>query len=107
MLFPPLGLPPIGPPFGRYPEAPALSIVTDIFRPCSAGAEGTFAVVLPLTTAEGPSAGTAGVMGPLPFTAATESDFPWCADADPPTAPDGFEVFVADVGGDCFLVALA
>jgi len=32
MLFPPLGFPATGPPFGMYPEAPAALIVTDGFR---------------------------------------------------------------------------
>ena len=53
-----------------------------------------------------PTAGTAGVMGPLPFTVDVDSALPCCAGPAPP-AKEGVERFVAGVGDEFFLVALA
>lgn len=102
MSFPPAGFPPTCPPLGRYPEVPAGVMVMEAFRLWSPGPEEECVEVLPLTmVGVPPTAGTAGVMAPLPFSE-IESDLPCCPGAMPPTGP-----VVAEVGGDCFLVALA
>lgn len=63
--------------------------------------------MLPLTVVGAPpTAGTAGVMGPLPFTVDADSALPFCAGPAPP-AEEEVERFVADVGDEFFLVALA
>ena len=54
-----------------------------------------------------PTAGTAGGIGPFPFTPEMESVLPCCAGPGPPTATGRFEVLAADVGENGFLVALA
>ena len=65
------------------------------------------AEVLPLTMVGAPpTAGTAGVMGPLPFTVDTDSALPCCAGPGPPAAEEA-EGFVAGAGDEFFLVALA
>jgi len=59
-----------------------------------------------LFTMVGPMAGTAGLMGALPFTGETEARLPCCAFAGPPTATGGAALDA--IGGDeIFLVALA
>lgn len=75
----------------------------EAFRPWSPGPAEAFVDVLPFTIvgAPPPMAGTAGVMAPLPFSE-SESDFPCCPGVIGPAA-----LVVAEVGGDCFLVALA
>lgn len=73
----------------------------EAFRLWSPGPEEDVVEMLPLTTVGAPpTAGTAGVMD-LPFSE-IESDLPCCPG---PTLPT--ELAVAEVGGDCFLVALA
>lgn len=79
---------------------PAGVMVMEAFRPWSTKLPGEFVDVLPLTAVEVPPiAGTAGVMGPLPFS---ESVLPCCESTGAPA-----ELFNAEAGGDCFLVALA
>lgn len=103
MLFPPVGFPAGGPPFGIYPDVPAALIVTDGFRPWSPRPEEGLTAALPLTMVGVPTTGTAGGISPLPLT---ESVFP-CCDDDPPAATDADGALGADVGGICFLDTLA
>lgn len=93
-----------GVPLGMYPLAPAALIVTDDLRlwsPC----EGAPLTPL-LFTMVGAMAGTAGLMGLLPFTGEIEL-LPCCV-CGPPTATTGGAPLLA-IGGeeDVFLVALA
>ena len=97
----------MGPPFGMCPEVPAALIVTDGFRLWSPPPKLEVAAVLPFIIVGVPTAGTAGGIGPLPFTEAIESDLPCCAGTGPPTAAGEFEVPEVDAGRNGFLVALA
>lgn len=81
MGFTPAGFPATGPPLGMYPEAPAALIVTEDLRLCSPKPRVGPMAALPFTIVGVPKTGTAGGIGPLPFT---ESVFP-CCDAAPPT----------------------
>ena len=60
----------------------------------------------PPPTMAGMTAGTAGLMAPLPFTGDTEALFPCCAFSGPPTATGGAPLD-AIVGEEIFLVAVA
>lgn len=81
----------------------------EALRPWSTGPEEGVEEVLPLTMVGAPpTAGTAGVMGSLPFTAETDSALTCCAGPEAPAGTEEeVEVYVADAGEDCFLVALA
>lgn len=105
--FPPDGFPTTGPPFGMYPEVPAALIVTEGFRLWSTSPELKLAPVLPLIMVGVPTAGTAGRIGPLPFTEEVESVLPCGTGPRPPAAAGEFEVPWVDVGEKDFLVALA
>lgn len=64
--------------------------------------------MLPFTMAGAPPiAGTAGVIGPLPFTVDADSTLPFCAGPAPPAGEEVERLFVAEVGDEFFLVALA
>jgi hypothetical protein len=105
--FPPEGFPPTGPPFGMCPEAPAALIVTEGFRLWSPTPELELAPVLPLIMVGVPTVGTAGRIGPLPFTEEMEPVLRCGTGPRPPTAAGVFEVPEVDVGENDFLVALA
>jgi hypothetical protein len=80
-------------------------MVTDDLRLWSPAWEGAPLEPL-LFTMVGPMAGTAGLMGLLPFTGETDARLPCCAFCGPPTATGG--VALDAIGGDeIFLVAFA
>lgn len=95
-----------GPPFGVKPVVPAALMVTEGLRAWSPDADAPFTMALLLTMVGGPTTGTAGVMGPLPFTGEMELLLPCCG-AGPPTATGGavLDAIAGDETG--FLVALA
>lgn len=104
ILLPPLGFPTTGPPFDKYPDAPAALIVTEGFRLCSPGPEVELVGVLPLIIVDVFTAGTAGGIAVFPLTGEVRSGLPWC---ELPTAVEGVEPPDAEEGADVFLVALA
>ena len=105
MPLPPGGFPPTGPPFGKYPLAPAALIVTEGFRVWSPKLEVKVAALLPLATIGAPTAGIAGGIAALPFTDDMDSGSTFCAETGPPAA--GAAAVDSERGENGFLVALA
>ena len=104
ILLLPFGFPATGPPFDKYPDAPAALMVTEGFRLCSPGPEVELVGVLPLTIVDVLTAGTAGGMTIFPLTGEAISGLPCC---ELLAAADGVELPDAERGAGVFLVALA
>ena len=90
-------------PFGRYPEAPAALIVTELFRLWSPIPDVELVGVLPLTMVGEPTVGMAGGIAILPFTGELVSSLPCCPCVATPEA----ELPEVEEGENVRFVALA